>query len=122
MMSGSTADHSQFAANGSVWRAGLELPSPTVNVLGLNAIQYPSPCGPVSLMAVESAFHVRWNPASVDMNDRPALVFWSVTRKMREPKVGSVMTEFAGPRAGAGGIGRTFVSVMAVYVDGATCA
>jgi len=56
------------------------------------------------------------------MNDRPALVFWSVTRKIREPKVGSVMTEFAGPRDGAGGIDRTFVSVMAVYVDGATCA
>ena len=56
------------------------------------------------------------------MNDRPALVFWSVTRKIREPKVGSVMTEFAGPKAGAGAIGRTLLSVMALYVDGASCA
>jgi hypothetical protein len=56
------------------------------------------------------------------MKDCPDFVFGSVTRKMREPKVGSVMTEFAGPKAGAGGIGRTLLSVMALYVDGASCA
>jgi len=74
------------------------------------------------LMAVEFAFQARRKPESIEMKDCPDFVFGSVTRKMREPKVGSVMTEFAGPKAGAGGIGRTFVSVMAVYVDGATCA
>jgi hypothetical protein len=73
-------------------------------------------------MAVEFAFQARRKPESIEMKDCPDFVFGSVTRKMREPKVGSVMTEFAGPRAGAGGFGRTFVSVMALYVDGATCA
>ena len=45
-----------------------------------------------------------------------------MTRRIREPKVGSVMTEFAGPSAGAGGI--TFVSVpeYALYVEGAVSA
>jgi hypothetical protein len=43
------------------------------------------------------------------MNDSPPLVFGSVTRKMRDPNVGSIMTEFAEPRAGAGGI--VFASV-----------
>jgi len=32
-----------------------------------------------------------------------------VTRRIREPKVGSLVTEFAGPKAGAAGI--DFVSV-----------
>jgi hypothetical protein len=73
-------------------------------------------------MAVEFAFQARRKPESIEMKDCPDFVFGSVTRKMREPKVGSLMTEFAGPKAGAGGNGRAFVSVMAVYVDGATCA
>jgi len=56
-------------------------------------------------MAVELALNVRTNPASAEINDCPVPVFSSVTRKMRDPKVGSFKTEFAGPKAGAGGIG-----------------
>ena len=88
---------------------GREDPSPTLNVVGLNSSQYPSPCGPVSMIAVESAFQARWKPESVEINDSPAFVFGSVTRRIREPKVGSLVTEFAGPKAGAAGI--DFVSV-----------
>jgi hypothetical protein len=62
------------------------------------------------------------NPESIEIKDCPDFVFWSVTRKMREPNVGSVVTLLAGPRAGAGGTGLASVPVYAVYVDGAVCA
>jgi len=64
----------------------------------------------MSLKAVELAFQVRKYPAFSGMKDPPAAVFASVTRRMRDPKVGSVKTEFAGPKAG-GGYGLAFGSV-----------
>jgi hypothetical protein len=73
-------------------------------------------------MAVEFAFQALCDPASVEMNDSPPSVFASVTRKMDEPKVGSLITEFAGPSAGAGGTALASVPVYAEYVDGADCA
>jgi hypothetical protein len=48
------------------------------------------------------------------MKDSPLFVLGSVTRKMREPKVGSLMTVFAAPNAGSGGM--VFVSVP-VYAE-----
>src|SRR5262245_57854989 len=104
-MSGSSVDHSHLAPNDSACTAGLEDPSPTLNVDGLNSSQYPSPCGPVSLIAVESAFHARKNPASMEMKDWPDFVFSSVTRRIRVPNVGSAIAVLAGPKAGAGGRG-----------------
>jgi hypothetical protein len=56
------------------------------------------------------------------MNDSPPSVFASVTRKILEPKVGSLITEFAGPSAGAGGIALASVPEYAEYVDGAVSA
>ena len=53
------------------------------------------------------------------MKDSPPSVFASVTRRIRDPKVGSLITEFAGPSAGAGGIILASVPVYAEYVDGA---
>src|SRR5262245_12110093 len=105
MMSGSIVDHSHLAPNGSEWTAGVDDPSPTLNVDGSNSSQYPSPCGPVSLIAVESAFHALKNPASIDTKDWPDFEFASVTRKIRLPNVGSVIDVLAGPRAGGGGSG-----------------
>jgi len=58
---------------------------------------------PVNLIAVESAFHARKKPASMETKDWPDFVFPSVTRKIGVPNVGSVIAVFAGPRAGAGG-------------------
>src|SRR3954451_19091381 len=103
MISGSIDDHSQVAPNGTECSFGLAEPSPTLKLPGLNSSQYPSPCGPVSLIAVELAFQDRCDPPSVEMNDSPPNVLASVTRKIREPKVGSLINELAGPNAGAGG-------------------
>src|SRR5215471_6458805 len=122
MVSGSIADHAQVAPKGTGWILGFEEPSPTLKFVGSNAIQYPSPWGPVSLMAVELEFHVLIFPASVEMKDSPPFVFASVTRKIFDPKVGSVTTELAGPNAGAGGTAFASVPVYAEYVDGAVCA
>src|SRR5215813_3237517 len=104
-MLGSTVDHSHLAPKDTAWTAGLDDPSPTLNEDGLNSSQYPSPCGPESLIAVESAFHARKNPASIEINDWPDFVFSSVTRKICEPNVGSLIAVLAGPRAGAAGSG-----------------
>jgi len=62
------------------------------------------------------------NPESVEMNDRLDFVFASVTRKIREPNVGSLITVFAAPSEGAAGMGFASVPVYAVYDDGATSA
>src|SRR5580765_6883068 len=118
MMFGSTADHSHLAPKGTACGAGCDDPSPTLNVVGSNSSQYPSPCGPVSLIAVESAFHARKNPASMEMKDWPACVFSSVTRRIRVPNVGSAIAVLAGPKAGGGGSGFGSVPVYAGYVDG----
>src|SRR5215510_10896891 len=104
-MSGSSVDHSHLAPNDSACTAGLDDPSPTLNVDGLNSSQYPSPCGPDSLIAVESAFHARKNPASIEMKDWPDFVFSSVTRKICVPNVGSLIVVLAAPRAGGDAIG-----------------
>ena len=85
---------------------------------GSNSSQYPSPCGPVSLIAVESAFHARKNPASMEMKDWPDCVFSSVTRRICVPNVGSAIAVLAGPKAGGGGSGFGSVPVYAEYVDG----
>ena len=71
------------------------------------------------MIAVEFAFHVLWDPASVGINDSPPYVFASVTRNIVVPNVGSVMVELAGPSGGAGGAGFGSVPVYAEYVDGA---
>src|SRR5215510_5535642 len=104
-MCGSIVDHSHLAPKGSECTAGCDDPSPTVNVDGSNSSQYPSPFGPVSLIAVESAFHARKNPASMEMKDRPDFVFSSVTRRICLPNVGSTIAVLAVPKAGGGGSG-----------------
>src|SRR5215468_6416539 len=104
-MSGSIVDHSHLAPKGRGCTTGCDDPSPTLNVDGSNSSQYPSPCGPVSLIAVESAFHARKNPASMEMKDWPDFVFASVTRKICVPNVGSAIAVLAGPKAGGGGSG-----------------
>jgi hypothetical protein len=47
---------------------------------------------------------------SSEINDAPPAVLESVTRRIREAKVGSVKIEFAGPKTG-GGDGMGFGSV-----------
>jgi hypothetical protein len=58
----------------------------------------------MSFNAVELAFQVRKKPAYSGINELPLVVLASVTRRMRDPKVGSLMIELAGPKAGALGI------------------
>ncbi len=73
-------------------------------------------------MAVESAFQLRLDPESVETKDSPPLVFASVIRRILEPNVGSMRTEFAGPSVGAGGMTFVSVPVYAEYADGGVCA
>src|SRR5678815_3251542 len=56
------------------------------------------------------------------IKELPLAVLPSVTRRMREPNVGSVMIEFVRPSGGAGGIGLASVPVYAGYVVGALAA
>src|SRR6185503_20254763 len=84
-------------------KVGRADPSPTLKLEAWNSSQKDVPQGPWSFSAVELAFQVRKKPAYSGIKELPPWLRASVTRRMRDPNVGSLMTELTGPRAGARG-------------------
>src|SRR4026207_83059 len=117
-MSGSTADHSHFTLKLRGCKVGRADPSPTLKLEAWNSSQKDVPWGPWSFSAVESAFQVRKKPAYSGIKESAPWVWASVTRRMREPNVGSLIIELAGPRAGARGDGLASGSESAGQAEG----